>query len=455
MKKKIISKILALLIILISVASCKKFLDKKSDTTLVSPVSLSDLQGVLDDFSTMNSATPSFGEASADDYFLLLTTYNSQAILNQKAYTWTVDNYNFPNDWASCYNAVYNANLCLEQIESVLKTEQNKDQWNNIKGSAKFFRAFYFLNLAGVFTKNFDPVNSDTDLGIVLRLGSNFNDVSNRSTVSQTYSQIIADFKEANLLLPDHPLQPSRPSKAASFALLARTFLNMGYYDSAYKYSSLSLQIKNTLIDFNDANDIDPTSTAPIKPFNKEILFYATMSNGFSVKSPGTALIDSILYSTYANNDQRKNIFFRNSGQYKRFKGSYASSSTTLFSGIAVDEVLLIRAECHARAGRITEAMNDLNSLLIKRWATGTFIPFTANTQTQALNIILLERRKELLMRGIRWTDIKRLNKDGANITPLRKVGSASFVLAPNANKYALPLPTDIISLTGMIQNPL
>jgi hypothetical protein len=91
---------------------------------------------------------------------------------------------------------------------------------------------------------------------------------------------------------------------------------------------------------------------------------------------------------------------------------------------------------------------------LIKRWKTGTFIPVTAASNTEALDIILLERRKELLMRGLRWIDIKRLNKEGRNILPKRIINGQSFSLSVNENRYALPLPDDIISITGMPQNP-
>jgi len=60
------------------------------------------------------------------------------------------------------------------------------------------------------------------------------------------------------------------------------------------------------------------------------------------------------------------------------------------------------------------EAMFELNALLSKRWTTGTFTNLEATDPAQALNIILLERRKELLFRGLRWIDIKRFNKEGA-----------------------------------------
>jgi len=113
----------------------------------------------------------------------------------------------------------------------------------------------------------------------------------------------------------------------------------------------------------------------------------------------------------------------------------------------------LTRAECHARANRITEAMNDLNTLLEMRWATGTFIPFAASAQGEALALILVERRKELLMRNLRWIDIKRLNKEGAGIVLKRMVNNQEYTLEPNDDRYALPLPYRIIDITGMPQN--
>jgi len=58
------------------------------------------------------------------------------------------------------------------------------------------------------------------------------------------------------------------------------------------------------------------------------------------------------------------------------------------------------------------------------------------------------------LFRGLRWIDIKRLNKEGAGIIPIHSLGMQQFSLIPNDNKYALPIPSDIIKMTGMQQNP-
>lgn len=450
MKAYIIS---ALLLFTLSVSSCKKFLDEKADKRLIVPKTIEDLQGLLDDSYIMNTQTPSFGEVSADDYFLLPINYNSLTEQDQKSYTWTLKDYNYPNDWASNYTPVYNSNYCIEEIEKNERTILNAENWDNVKGSALFFRAFYFTNLVWEYSKAYDANTASTDLGIVLRTKSNFNLPSKRASVEQTYNQIIEDFKAASTYLKEFPIHTMRPSKAAAYSGLARVYLSMRNYDSAFKYSNLSLQIKNTLIDYNNSSIVNPSSNVPFSPFNEEIIFYTTESFNFNVKSPFFAKVDTALYSSYADNDNRKTIFFRPASGYNRFKGSYSANQITLFSGMAVDEMVLIRAECNARVGHLTEAMSDLNSLLIKRWVTGLFTPVIITTQMQAIDVILKERRKELLMRGLRWIDIKRLNKEGLNVELKRFINGGLIILAPNDKRFALPIPKDIIELSGIEQN--
>lgn len=123
-------------------------------------------------------------------------------------------------------------------------------------------------------------------------------------------------------------------------------------------------------------------------------------------------------------------------------------------TSVTVDELYLIIAESQARNNKISESMSTLNALLITRWDKGTFVPFTANSQSQALEIILRERRKELLIRGLRWADIKRYNRSGANITLTRIVNGKIYQLPPNDLRYAIAIPEEIIKLSGIQQNP-
>lgn len=449
-------KYILLIACLICFGACTKVLDEKSDTRLVIPTTVTDLQALLDDGVTMNTRrTPSFGEASADDYFLLQTGYNALTVNAQRSYIWTNRDYLWPNDWSAIYTPVYNANLCLEQLEGIAVTNANQAAWNNIKGSALFFRAYYFLQGAWVFAQSYDAASAGSDPGIAIRTQSDPNIPSVRASVKATYDQIVTDARTSIGYLPDNAQNFQRPCKAAAYGLLARTFLTMRMYDSAYKYADLFLQAKSTLIDYNNTAQVSASGTVSFQQLNNpETIFYTEMTVNYNSIQTTSALADTTLFNSYATNDMRKTVFFRANGNYRRFKGSYAGSGTLFFSGIATDEMYLVRAECAARANNITGAMADLNALMIKRWKTGTYVNMTSSSAADALSKVLVERRKELIFRGLRWPDIKRLNKENANITLTRILNGQTYTLAPNANAFALALPSDIVNITGMPQNP-
>src|SRR6185312_8637460 len=124
--------------------------------------------------------------------------------------------------------------------------------------SALFFRAYYFGQLAWVYAKAYDKSTAGKDLGIALRLTSDFNVTSTRATVEETYQKIVADAQESVMYLPELPEHPYRPSKAAAYGLLARTYLSMRQYDSAFRYADLCLGLQNSLLNYNDGS-INPT----------------------------------------------------------------------------------------------------------------------------------------------------------------------------------------------------
>jgi tetratricopeptide (TPR) repeat protein len=447
----------------ICLCSCKKYLNKKPDTRLATPETLEDCQAVLDNAGNMNVGwAPSFLEATSDDYFLLQKTYDAIAYPTARAaYTWSSYNYSPDNDWKSGYTPIYPSNICLDALKSITRSNENSQKWDNIRGSALFYRAYFFLCLCWTYAKAYDENSAGTDLGIALRLNTNSGIPSVRASVKQCYEQIINDVKEAVQYLPDISIHPFRPSKAAAYGLLARTYLSMRQYENAFKYADNCLKIRNDLMDYNGDPDITGSingSSLPFRRFNKETIFYTEMTGNFNyvLSYQLGCLIDTTLYSSYNDNDLRKSAFFGSAGVYHWFKGNYAQNSitTTLFNGIATDEMFLIRSECYAQLKNKQAAMDDLNTLLIKRWKnTVPYQSVTAVDNKEALDKIKEERRKELLMRGLRWMDLKRYNKEGAGITLQRVISGQLYKLLPNDNKYALPLPQDIIDITGMSQN--
>lgn len=438
---------------LMPLSSCQKYLDAKPDKSLVTPQTVQDLQGLLDYFPFINNQCSDICGVAADNYFLTDAVFQSFPDNMKTAYLWQDGMFNNTPDWQNEYTVVYNANVVLDNLKNIDRTAINATAWNNCKGSALVFRAKSFWEIAQIWAKAYDSTTENQDLGIPLRLTSDFNVKSVRSTMKETYDQIINDLMEAIPLLPDLPVTPFRPSKCAAYGLLARTYLTMRNYTEAGLYADSCLQLNGNLLDYNS---LDSTSANPfpsISVGNPEDIFHTTTQWFRYNLYPAYTNMDTTLLSLYTLNDLRKSLFFNKnvSGSYS-FKGSYDGTIAN-YNGIATDEMYLIRAECYAREGKVSLAMNDLNTLLIKRWKRGTFIPYTISNAEDALKLILTERRKELVCRMLRFTDIKRLNKEGAGIILKRIINGQEYTLPPNDPRYALPIPENVIQLTGMQQN--
>lgn len=432
--------------------SCKKYLDKKPQQNLAIPSSLNELEAVLDNQSG-NSSSPGDLEFVADNYYLTNTSWSNARVTERDGYIWDKNATTTSiNIWISPYQAVYNANFILDILPKISFEESERSHYNAIKGAALFFRAFMFHQLAQLFCKPYSS-SAGTDPGIVLRLTSNINEASARSTVQQTYDQIISDLRSAIELLPETYVYATRPNKVAANGLLARVFISMRDYTNAKVYSSSCLALNNSLLDYNSS----PTALPGILN-NPEVLFISKEGYApYGIFEPSNCKIDSNLYKSYAANDLRKTIFFGvNTDNTNYWKGSYFPDygQSDIFDGVATDEIYLIQAECLARSGNIDSAMYYLNTLLRKRWKTGTFTDLTASTSSDALNQILTERRKELVFRGLRWSDLRRFNLEGANITLNRIINGNQYTLPPNDLRWVILIPDVEITRSGIAQNP-
>lgn len=439
------------LVSLISMWGCKKaFLDKLPSTALVVPSTLSDYQQLLENTVVM-SGTPVLGEVSADNFYLSYTFWQALDTREHNAYVWAADIFQgqgLVDDWDLPYQQVFYANVVLEGLNTIPITTINQLQWQNEQGSALFLRAYAFWNVAQLFAQPYDSVTANTDLGIPLRLHSDVTAPSVRASVAATYQQIISDLQLARTLLPAavQTQTLNRPSQPAALALLARVYLSIRAYDRAGRYADSALQLYDSLMDYNTLN---AQNRFPFSKLNPEILYQSNILSYTqclaAIAYPNT-IVDSTLYSSYTTKDLRRSLFYQlNNNGLPNLKGSYAQIVWP-FTGLATDELYLIRAECAARAGDTTAALTALNTLLRHRYVTGTFTPISIQSPQQALDTILTERRKELAFRGLRWSDLRRLNLEGRNIALTRLLNGTTYQLQPNSNLYTLPIPPDILT---------
>lgn len=437
--------------LLILLSSCEKFLDEKPNKNLAIPSKLIDFQALLDNSTFLNTVDGASSEISAGDFYLSNADYLGLNNFYRNLYTWQRKEV-FPdelNEWFLNYRIVYRANTVINALEK----PQNFDDpavAKNIIGQAYFYRAKAFLQTLYVWSNAYDKELSKSELGIPLRLNTDFNEPSKRETVELGYQQVINDLLKSIDNLPINNIHVMRPSKVAAYGLLARTYLSMRDYSNAKKYADSSLSLKSTLLDFNILN---ATANFPVPQFNPEVL-HSTVIPSYPIINNSRAKIDPVIMNMFEANDLRKSVLFKiNSDGSYGFKGSY-DGSASLFSGVAVNEVLLIRAECLAREGKLSDALIDLNKLGVKRFKAGLYKNKESLNQEQVITWVLNERRKELIFRGLRWMDIKRLNKEGAGISLSRTVDNKDYKLNANSSGFALPLPDNLLILTSMEQNP-
>lgn len=449
-----------ILIIILLYGCGKDFLDEKPNSEIVVPKSLIDLQALLENYSIMN-LTGSLAQVSSDEY--IIPDYSSYLSLKdmtaQNAYIWQKDLYEGETnilDWNDIYKSVFYANNVLKELN--LNNHNDLAAKNNLVGWALFSRSFAFYNLVSNFSPIYNAGTADIDLGIPLRTQPEIDYTNQRASVQMTYNQIISDLNKSLPLLSNdvNILNPNRPSKAAVHALLSRIYLYMGDYQQAENSADNCLNIYSKLIDFNN---VSTTSTNPIGNTSDETLFYSLQAASFSEltysygSSPRPYSVNEDLIMTYEDNDLRKKIFYikTSNGTYNS-KRRYTTASNP-FTGLTTSEMYLIKAECLARRNEVNAAMHYLDLLLTKRYKINTYVNLIANSKDEALDIVLLERRKELAWRGIRWSDIKRLNKEGKSIILTRKLDSTTYRLPPNDSRYIFPIPSDEILLSGIKQN--
>ncbi len=447
--------------LVLTTSSCKKYLDEKAIKTQTIATTVTDAQSLLDDFLGMNYTAPPLVAAFMDDDFYVTDTYfdGGMSTTRQLLIKWDPSAVDFDPNWKVTYQFISQANVALETLDKLKPEEKQGAAYNLARGGALFFRAFYHHLLAIPYCKAYNAASASTDLGIPYKKKSDINDPTVRLSVKDSYEAMIADLKEAVSILPVSTTTIARPSRVAAFGLLARIYLSMNDYPNALIYSDSALRLNSTLMDYNSFIPYSPTTTAtPFPMGNSEDIFHA-VGQGASLFGSENCITDSILYNSYDVNDLRKTLFFATTTVGPNthcFRGSYEPFSGYPFAGIATDELFLIRAESYARQGNTSAALADLNTLMSYRWKTGTFVNFTAATASDALKIILKERRKELIQRNeIRFSDLKRLNLDpNFAITIRRTIKGVVYSLPPNDLRYQLLLPVSVVQTSGIPQNP-
>ncbi|MCJ8208852.1 RagB/SusD family nutrient uptake outer membrane protein [Mucilaginibacter sp. RS28] len=447
--------IYAMLMLVATATSCRKYVEI-TQPGIRTPKYTSDYRYLLDNASTFEGSY-SLPILSGDD--TEYTDANQQNVISNtwaNAYTWA--DYYVPEsagdvDWEKMYKIIYN---CNSVIDGVLKSQGGSDaQKQQLYAEALVHRANCYLTLVNLYAKQYTASTAGTDLGVPLLLTPDLFASLQRATVSTVYSQIVNDLKRSVAALPGTPAYNIRPSKAASYALLAKAYLNLRDFNQAGLYADSTLQLQSTLLDLK--NYSAAPGTIPKRLVDPEIILSKIVNGSFT----------GIPISAYALNllgtsDLRYTLFTRDgSAFYPSFKGRanwrYSlNGEFVIQTGPSVPEVMLIKAECLARQGNPSASVAVVNSLRKKRFLDANYTDLTAADADAALKIVVDEREREFTGRGFRWFDQKRLNLD-ANFatTKTRVFNGVTYTLTPTSNRYLYPIGQKYVLMNPELQqNP-
>ncbi|RXK81194.1 RagB/SusD family nutrient uptake outer membrane protein [Filimonas effusa] len=378
---------------------------------------------------------------------------------NGRAYSWAseimLNAAQEDNDWTNLYYSIYVTNLA---IVNVMDSKNGTDaQKRKVLAQALVNRAFYYLTLVNIYAKQYDAATAATDPGVPMRLDDLVTGSLDRKSVQTVYNQILADLNQALSIseLPNVGDYTTDASKAAGYALLARTYLNMRNFTEAKKAAESALSLQSGLLDLN--NYISGFTNYPQRHVDPEVILC-------KIAGPiGAMPVSNAQLTLFADSvDLRYKVLIKPgsfAGTYNAYlpyiyvKANIANQG--YMSGPTVPEMFLIKAECEARANDAGAAVTTLNTLRKKRFTAADYRDLTAANGTAALQLALLERRRELMGSGMRWFDQRRLTKDGLTPTITRVLKGTTYTLEPGSNRYTFAIAQKYIDLNPEItQNP-
>ncbi|RYY28181.1 MAG: RagB/SusD family nutrient uptake outer membrane protein [Sphingobacteriaceae bacterium] len=448
--------------------SCKKdFLDRKPYTSVSTTDALktaSDMQIALTGtYAGLRSTNlygrtlPVFGDLLADNIFVSIA--NSGRYLSEKTYSIVVNDDDVSSLWSNAYTVILRANNI---IDAPLADGTAVKQY---KGEAYAIRALLYFNLVRLFAK---PYTDDpAALGVPLALHSDYTSLPKRNTVTEVYTQILADLEQAYTLMSAYNGSGTL-SKYAARAIEAKVNLYKGDYQKAYEQSTDVISNSGfTLLTQADLPAYWASATPHDAGTKSETLFevvsdgvnnnsYDELSNLYvqGGTSYGDLLVTKFLYDLYNSTDVRKQLILvgtraKSGGEnpayivnkYQNVSGDFDDKKV-----IRLSEVYLIAAEAAARLANTATALTYLNTLVAQRDAAITY----ASTGTQLLTDIQTERRKELAFEGDRFFDLNRLKQD-INRTSEYPTGTIKY----GDTRRVLPIPqTELNVNPNITQNP-
>ena len=385
------------------------------------------------------------------------------------------------------YRVIGNCNAIIENIDAAEGPDADKKM---LKGESLTLRAWAYHNLVRLFAKRYDKTAvPNNQLGVSMPLSPKDLKLP-RSTVEEVYTQINKDLDEAILQFDGAsaplagPSQKSHITIDAARAIKANVALTMQDYETAATYAKKVIDDNHFSLmstaayqaGFNDLSNAEWiwgafTQADQGDTFGSYAAQISWDGNTTYVRSRPKR-INSALYALFPSTDVRTKMwepaptaanfplpattYVREPYMSRKFKTKAANTTLGDVPYIRLAEMYLTLAEAYANIpGKEADAKNALFTLVKSRNPSYTL---STNTGAALLEEILNNRRIEFWGEGLRFYDLKRLNRgldrNTAPNFPSISVGGVMTVPAGDPRwQWVLPI-TEIQANPNTEQNP-
>ena len=393
--------------------------------------------------------------------------------------------------WYVSYKIITGVNTVIDAVEKLPDPDEKTKQ---LLGECYFLRAFCHFNLVRLFGQPYS-VAPDAP-GIILRTNLTDESLKARSSVAEVYASVIADAEQAaGLMTQSRGVQYA--SAEAAWGLLARVNLYKEDNAKAIEYANrvinsgrFELTTKSTYpalfanattspetifcIAFTAADDYGKFGSIASMIYSDGNSGWGEEFASSSLRAAMASHPEDVRWSYIVPSKDASGTVQKKNGleMYYITKFSFQNGQPNLSSPIMfrLAEMYLIRAEAEAKTGATAAALDDLDMIRKNRGLETSLYNKALPQGSNALDLVLTEKRIEMAFEGHRTYDVFRnkrsLNKNywGYHILGLKETdidlaktpsGYQNLSVPYTSPRIIYYLPVDeILSNPLAIQNP-
>lgn len=420
-----------------------------------------------------NYAT-NFGDVASD-----ITYFNRKTQHFQDIYTFTY----MPTSsyltaiWNYGYKVVDNSSRVIKACNELYSdaTSSEQEYLTLYKSEALALRAYATLTMTNVFGHQIKVNGQDfsSEMGVVVvdEPIQAYAEVA-RNSVGECYAAIVSDLKAA---IAGFEAVGDREDlfvigEAATWGLLARTYLYMENYSEAITAAQKAISISGITTLTYDAKEYKALFNGGASNTESMFALAITASQNWSANSSGTLyttygyMPTPYLISLYAPTDVRTSIMgfeppkaddntpWYLGGKYGAYGTGNSANATNYL--INAPEMFLIQAEANLKGNPSNEAAAKAALIVVAKRNTAIASVSDLPSGDALMSFIQDERARELFQEGHRLWDLRRWNK-ATNLVAEQFPDISFFYNDVHLSDLVYPIPeAEINTGFGVVQNP-